>query len=54
MIAHSPIESNTLHDAHSVDVHQYSNPWQSFNGMDLSESNHPETFDPIGHAEYVH
>lgn len=53
MIAHSPIESNTLHDASLIDVHQYSNPWQSFNGMALTENGLPEPFDP-GHAEYVH
>ncbi|XP_055304847.1 insulin gene enhancer protein ISL-2B isoform X2 [Sitodiplosis mosellana] len=37
MIAHSPIESNTLMNGHALDVHQYNNPWQAFNNMSLPE-----------------
>lgn len=52
MIANSPIESTTLHDAHTIDVHQYNNPWQTFNNMSLPENGH-EPFE-TNHPEFVH
>lgn len=51
MIAHSPIESNTLMNGHALDVHQYNNPWQAFNNMSLPEEDH-KPFD-TNHPEFM-